>query len=263
MRSQSLRLVTATARPQRWQYGHHRSVVFPWRRGLGLPCSDCDGTNAPTSIDRAVPSQPALQESDRVHLVVSELAPLLQPIHGLAAPWYLAGGWAIDLFVGRVTRDHHDVDIVVARSNQGAVFEHFSGRTLLKVIPHPEGLVGRGALVPWNGEPFDLPAHQVFADDERGDRVEVLFAEISEGTWHYRRNPDVTLPIVDAVHSGDEGILFLAPEIVLLFKAPLMREWDERDFDTAVSLMIPDQRMWLADALDRSHVGHPWIDRLA
>ena len=28
-------------------------------------------------------------------------------------PWMIAGGWAIDLFLRRVTREHEDVDIAI------------------------------------------------------------------------------------------------------------------------------------------------------
>jgi hypothetical protein len=27
-------------------------------------------------------------------------------------PWYIAGGWAIDLFLGLVTRSHQDIEIL-------------------------------------------------------------------------------------------------------------------------------------------------------
>ncbi|MHA1968943.1 MAG: nucleotidyltransferase domain-containing protein [Candidatus Hodarchaeales archaeon] len=30
-------------------------------------------------------------------------------------PWYIAGGWAIDLFLGLVTRSHQDIEITVQK----------------------------------------------------------------------------------------------------------------------------------------------------
>lgn len=192
-----------------------------------------------------------------------ELVNGLEPVRGLAVPWYVAGGWAIDLFVGRVTRDHHDVDILVSRDDQQAVFEHFADRTLLKVIPHPCGRVGQGTVVAWSGEELKFPIHQVFADDTDGNRVEVLFGEMEKGVWRYRRNAKVKRRLNDAVLESNDGIPFLAPEIVLLFKAPLMREWDEGDFAAALPLMTPGQRNWLADALRRAHRGHHWLRSLA
>ena len=34
------------------------------------------------------------------------------------APWFIAGGWAIDLFLGRKTREHADVDFALSRLDQ-------------------------------------------------------------------------------------------------------------------------------------------------
>lgn len=186
----------------------------------------------------------------------------IEPVRGLPVPWYVAGGWAIDLFVGRLTRNHQDVDILVARADQGAVFEHFAGRTMLKVIPHPCGRIGQGTVVAWKGEELKLPIHQVFADSSDGDRVEVLFAEIEKGSWRYRRSAKVKRRLTDAVMESPDGIAFLAPEIVLLFKAPLLREWDQGDFEAALPLMTPEQRKWLADALKHAHRGHHWLRQL-
>ncbi|MEN8113275.1 MAG: hypothetical protein ABFS21_02710 [Actinomycetota bacterium] len=192
-----------------------------------------------------------------------ELTTAIESIRELPVPWYVAGGWAIDLFVGRVTRDHHDVDILVARSDQRAIFDHFSDRSLLKVIPHPCGHVGQGTLVAWDGRWLKLPIHQVFADDAEGNRIETLFGEIEGGVWRYRRNPKVKRRLADAVFDSGDGIAFLAPEIVLLFKAPLMREWDERDFAAALPVMTSEQRKWLTTALRRSHRNHPWLRQLS
>ena len=192
-----------------------------------------------------------------------ELRALLRPVDGLSAAWCVAGGWAIDLWVGAVTRSHHDVDLLVARSDQRAVYDHFSGRALVKVIPHPDGLVGKGALVPWDGTWIDLPVHQIFADAADGDRIEVLFGEIDARVWRYRRNPEISLPVDQLIVTGETGIPALAPEVVLLFKAPLQRPWDDEDLATVVPHLPADRRAWLVDALERSHPDTPWLERLS
>lgn len=38
----------------------------------------------------------------------------------LPCPWFVAGGWAIDLHLGRATRPHGDVDVAVYRHDQAA-----------------------------------------------------------------------------------------------------------------------------------------------
>ena len=39
----------------------------------------------------------------------------------LSVPYWIAGGWAIDLAVGRVTRDHADVDIMLLERDEHAL----------------------------------------------------------------------------------------------------------------------------------------------
>ena len=47
---------------------------------------------------------------------------------GLAVTWCFAGGWALDLHVGRVRRVHHDVDVVIDRTHQLALQAHMLER---------------------------------------------------------------------------------------------------------------------------------------
>lgn len=37
---------------------------------------------------------------------------------GFNKTWGIAGGWAIDLFIGKETREHKDIEIAVFRKNQ-------------------------------------------------------------------------------------------------------------------------------------------------
>src|SRR5215207_7511687 len=76
----------------------------------------------------------------------------------LKCPWYICGGWALDLYLNCVTREHKDVDVAVARSDQWVVREYLRRRgwRLEKV--------SGGTLSPWlDGEWLELPIHGVFA----------------------------------------------------------------------------------------------------
>lgn len=183
-------------------------------------------------------------------------------VEDLAVPWYVAGGWAIDLFVGRVTRDHHDVDLVIARSDQRAAYEHITDRTWSKIVPHPEELIGKGTIEPWDGALLSLPTHQILADDDDGRRIEFLLNEIGPIVWQSRRDPEVTMPISTIALTTDDDIRYLTPEIVLLYKAKHMREWDEADFETVLPELYLGQRHWLFHALEQEHPRHPWMKRL-
>lgn len=57
-------------------------------------------------------------------LSVEDVAALLE---GLAARWWVAGGWAIDLFLGTTTRQHQDVEVAVLRPDQLAAQAHLDG----------------------------------------------------------------------------------------------------------------------------------------
>ena len=59
------------------------------------------------------------------------------------------------------------------------------------------------------------------------------------------------------------GIPYIAPQIVLLFKAKATREKDQRDFDLAAPLLSTEAREWLAGSLRVIQPGHAWIERLA
>lgn len=191
-----------------------------------------------------------------------QLVALLEPVGGLDIPWCVAGGWAIDLWLGRATRSRHDVDLLVARADQPAVHEHFADRTLVKVVPHPDGVVGEGSLMPWDGGWLDLPLCQVFADAPDGARIEIVSGEIHGGMWRYWRNPEVELPLDRLVVTGATEVPALAPDVVLLFKAPLQRPRNEADLTAVLPDLSAGRRIWLAEAVERSHPANPRIGRL-
>ncbi|MDP6778940.1 MAG: hypothetical protein QGI83_19460, partial [Candidatus Latescibacteria bacterium] len=59
---------------------------------------------------------------------VEDVADLMSDID---LPWWIAGGWAIDLFLERQTRDHGDTDILIRREDQLDVQAYLSRKGLL------------------------------------------------------------------------------------------------------------------------------------
>lgn len=51
----------------------------------------------------------------------------IRAMKGTTVPWWIAGGWAIDLFLGRRTRQHADTEGLVLRRDQQRVQEHLQG----------------------------------------------------------------------------------------------------------------------------------------
>ncbi|HKP75078.1 MAG TPA: hypothetical protein VJT67_06010, partial [Longimicrobiaceae bacterium] len=80
----------------------------------------------------------------------SEIARVAELLQALRVPWVIAGGWAIDLALGRATRTHGDVDVAVLRRDQAVLREDLPGWEFEKVMD--------GKLVPWPaGEWLELP----------------------------------------------------------------------------------------------------------
>ncbi len=44
-----------------------------------------------------------------------------QLFSSLTIPWWIAGGWALDLFLGVQTREHRDIDVQILRRDQQVV----------------------------------------------------------------------------------------------------------------------------------------------
>jgi Aminoglycoside-2''-adenylyltransferase len=180
---------------------------------------------------------------------------------GVEAPWYVAAGWALDLFRGEQTREHEDLEVAVPRGSFGELAAALADYEVAVV-----GGPGDGSGRRW---PLDDPAAEVFHQTwvrERGTNVYRLdvFREPHDGdTWICRRDETIRLPYARVVRRTAAGIPFLAPEIVLLFKAKHAGQAkNETDFAGAVPLLTADERAWLRDALGRVHPGHNWLERL-
>lgn len=174
------------------------------------------------------------------------------------APWWIAGGWAVDLFVGRTTRAHEDLDVVILRRDEQRVRAR---------LPELEFHAGHGDGVI---EPQPLPAHEpapgrVLWARPTGSAAwsfEFLLAESEGDEWVFTRDARVRRPLTQLGALDARGIPFLAPEVVLLYKAKARRPVDELDLATALPRMTPQQVAWLRDALALAHPGHAWISRL-
>jgi hypothetical protein len=90
-----------------------------------------------------------------------------------------------------------------------------------------------------------------------------VFRDRSDGDiWICRRDDTIRMPYPRLIERTADGIPYQRPEVVLLFKAKHARPRDEGDLDAALPLLEPERRRWLADALERVHPGHRWLDRL-
>jgi hypothetical protein len=87
-----------------------------------------------------------------------------------------------------------------------------------------------------------------------------VFREPHDGeTWICRRHEAIRRPYADVIEVSGTGIPYLAPEIVLLFKAKNDRDKDRLDLRTALPRMDAERRAWLGASLRLVHPGHPWL----
>ena len=178
-------------------------------------------------------------------------------LHATDASWCVVGGWAIDLFLGEQTRDHEDLELAVLRED----FSHVRG-ALKGLVFH---VVGDGEVrrLPDEDEP-PRDKHQNWALDVAAMawRVDVMLEPGDSSTWVFRKDEAVRAPRSFMLQRTPDGIPFLGPHGVLLYKANAPRPKDEADFAICLPRLSTAARAWLCDALDRVNPGHPWIEEL-
>ncbi|SEE67611.1 hypothetical protein SAMN05216533_3206 [Streptomyces sp. Ag109_O5-10] len=177
-------------------------------------------------------------------------------LDGVGVPWCVAAGWALDLFRGQQARPHGDLEIAVPVAGFAEVRDRF-----------PEYVfdaVGSGRVWAAAGDEALAATHQTWARDPASGRFLFdVFREPHEGgTWICRRDESLRLPYDAIIERTADGIPYLVPELVLLFKAKEPRPKDHADFDGILPLLSRARRDALGAWLTRVHPGHPWSAKL-
>ena len=183
------------------------------------------------------------------------LSDVAQRMSGVAAPWYVAAGWALELFTGDAARKHDDLEIAVPEARFGEVMAAFPGIDWY--------VVGDGRVWPYPDQSANH--HQTWLREPATGRyhIDVFREPHIGGLWVCRRDASITLPYGELILRTSEGIPYATPEVALLFKAKQVREKDEADFQRVLPMMNPTQRSRLTSWLSQVHPGHPWITPLA
>jgi len=169
----------------------------------------------------------------------------------------VVGGWAIDLYLGEQTREHEDLEVAISRDDFALVRD-----VLHRFVFHTVGdgavrVLGRDAQ-----PPADKHQNWILDIEANAWRMDVMIEPGNATTWIYRRDESLRAPREFMVATTRDGIPYLGPHGVLLFKAKHQRPKDEADFDRCLPVMHDDAKSWLATSLDRMHPNHPWIARL-
>jgi GrpB-like predicted nucleotidyltransferase (UPF0157 family) len=199
----------------------------------------------------------------RWHIEARAFAPLetaAKELESLPCSWYISSGWSIDLFLGRVTRVHHDIDVLIARNDQLTVRRHMADAGWSWVTPH------NTELKPWpESMKLELLRHQAFCY-RGGIMFDFLIGEIDRGIWRFRRDLSVVRAVDRIALRSNSGIPFMGPEAALLYKSKTgeseMRPKDQADFLAVRYSLDMERRAWLRWALIATQPLHPWIEMI-
>jgi len=192
---------------------------------------------------------------------------------GYPHDWYICGGWAVDLLLGRQTRDHLDVDIAVFEPDQRALHSHLDGWQLLG---HDDA-VADDCPDQWDGRWLTPPAH-VHANTPTmaGTELDIQICPRVGEEWVLvtgATEPRTTLPITSWRGQARWGALPVVSALVILYFKALAPRWqmtprtaprphDDADLDSLLPTLDPTQRQWLRQAIAAIDPDHRWLAKL-
>lgn len=190
-------------------------------------------------------------------LGVEEIRRLFADWHGA---WGIAGGWALDLHLGRQTRTHDDIDVLLPLADYAQAYDRLSANWELHLAERGE-LTRLGPQDRPEGE-TDIWARR---DAHSPWAFQLMLIDIRDGMWTYRRARAVRRPADDLMLRTDDGVPYLRPEVQLLYKggSASIRDKDQRDLETMLPCLTEAEKTWLCDALRAQFPqGHPWLLRI-
>jgi hypothetical protein len=176
---------------------------------------------------------------------------------GYGRDWALCGGWGVDAWIGRQTREHLDVDLSIFDEDQLAIHRFLRDGWLLNGHdPHDDD-----STHAWDGRRLEVPAH-IHARAEGFD-LDFQVNRRDGDAWVFELEPRLTMPLSSAVRTSPWGLPTLAPEAILFYKAMAdVRAHDDADFRALTPALDREHRDWLREALALVRTNHPWLARL-
>jgi len=160
---------------------------------------------------------------------ITEVVQLLEPFTG----WFIDGGVSLDLFLGRTTREHDDLDIGVFSTH---------ARTLLTELCKAgyNIYIANKKLAAYQDQHFSPSDYNYWVSDGSDFKLQVLAYPVESGNVRFRRNDPVCWPIDHfVVHRN--GVPIINPLVSYAFKVTT-REPQEKDLNDIRELMS-----WVGD----------------
>lgn len=185
-----------------------------------------------------------------------ELGELIQVFDSWPGRWWISGGVALELHLGRSWRAHDDSDVSIPRDDAVSLLVVLDGWDIQ--------VAAAGRLTPWDGSAVAADANQNNLWCRKAPNepwcLDVTISEGDSECWIYRRDPTLRVPWEEAVRRSEAGIAYLAPELQLLFKSKGNRPKDDQDATEVIPALNVGQQHRLRDLLPANH---PWQGLLA
>lgn len=182
-------------------------------------------------------------------LTVAEVSSLL---HDAPFRWWLSGGHALDLHLGKTWRSHGDTDVSILRTDAVLLAELLEDWDIW--------FAAAGVLIPFDGSTPDASKSQnnLWARQAPGRpwELDILISDGTADEWVYRRQPAIRRPWPLAVLIDAASTPYLAPELQLLFKSKEPRPKDHLDAEVAIPTLDDAAKKFLIEHLPHDH---PWM----
>lgn len=185
-------------------------------------------------------------------------AEVARELAGFGRPWWIIGGRSIEAATG-FRREHEDTDISILAADVPEFVSFLSDRW------HVWNNVS-GVLHPLGGEwkTVEEPDSQLWLRANAASPwvLDVPLTPDRDGQWTNKRIAGHVARVEDVTWLDSDGIRYLRPEIVLVYKARLRRPKDDLDFEAVLAVLPGERREWMREALAGVAPDHPWLARL-
>lgn len=168
--------------------------------------------------------------------------------------WWVSGGRALELHLGRTWRDQEDSDVGVLRQDVAL---------LSAVLVGWDIHAAAGRLEPWRGQELRADRHENNLWCRRHPAgawsLDIVINEGDADEWVYRRDPQLRLAWREAVLATPGGVPYLAPELQLLFKSSDVRTKDDIDAREVIPELSTERRQRLSRLLPPHHRWQPLL----